>query len=55
MQAGNLTGSEHGVESFQESFFLDFGISENESYTLSQWASPLVELFDVFLELVVTV
>jgi len=55
MQAGNFTCREHGVESFKESFLLDFSISENESNTLSQWSSSLVELFNVFLKLVVTI
>ena len=55
VEAGNFTSGEHGVDHFKESLTLDLGVRKDESHRLAQGACLLVETFNVFFELHVTV
>ena len=47
-KTSDLSGHENLVDVFQEAFFLDFIVSEDESHRLPLHASHLVQTLDVF-------
>jgi hypothetical protein len=54
-QTWNFTSSEHTVKSFKEGFRLNIRISHDETNLETFWSSISVEVFDIFLKLVITI
>ena len=53
-KAGDFTGCQHRVDSFEEGLILDLGIGENEGDCATSGTSNVVKLLDILFELSIT-